>query len=178
MDTIYPKKQKGRTSTCICKLISSSYSFHTAGLSLFGEIPLSRTCKDAGLTANMCVCNKLTPLSVDHPNVTRSAYASVNHINNDLLLNHSDICETLALKEVIDAQYMNGDEAGQTYYDYVLMFVTEPGGAVFDATVRHSVTHGGYEVQGDIARISWYGSTASCIDDYYIRFYCYCKHQK
>ena len=100
---------------------------------------------------------------------------------NNLLVNHQNICAPLEIKTINDAKYVDLDAS--SFVDkavlraYIVTFMVEPGDGFFEATVRHS-TLLGYKVQGNIARVNMYHNTSACVDDAFLKNYCYCKNQQ
>ena len=151
---------------------------------MFGEIPLTRTCEDARIPSDLCACRVMKSAVVDFDNVDvlfNTAEVASNHINN-LLVDHQKICASLRLKNIYDikylhAEYMSREDEKVSFQDYVVTFTLEPGDGFFEAIVRHS-TLLGYKVQGNIARVNMYHNTSACVDDTFLKNYCYCKNQQ
>lgn len=109
-------------------------------------------------------------------------------------------CERLNLSAVLDARRQQGrPELGEgspsaraakkglpRVADYSLLLRTEPGGALFEATVRVrsgvAFSKRGAKrdrellsMAGTISRVNRYGSQSSCVADYHMKLYCFCR---
>lgn len=60
--------------------------------------------------------------------------------------------------------------------DYIVNIKTVPGEAKFEARVRHNINSDTIKVVGDISRTNMYGSQSECMDDYFLRLFCYCTN--
>ncbi|XP_043212456.1 uncharacterized protein LOC122376635 [Amphibalanus amphitrite] len=119
--------------------------FPGPGHSLFAPVPEERSCEDAGIAPQWCVCRVRQPLPPDLDVVSRVANATVRHINDVLLRQVRAQCAELRLLRVIDA-YLTLSETGgkvkDTHYkleafdEISVRLVTEPGLAEFESTVR------------------------------------------
>ena len=143
------------------------------GFSLFLPVP-SRGCLEAKVPQELCSCELSLGLDLNHQKVIKGAQSMIDYINNDLLKDYSTKCVKLKLFKVIDAQ---------TYLKYPnkysIIFSTYPGNAIFDGSVlfnqNSNRTIKNVEVIGTISRISFYGMTSKCVNNYFLKNYCYCK---
>jgi len=58
---------------------------------------------------------------------------------------------------------------------YRTVFTTNPGGGMFEATIRHYTDTDSFEMTGSISRLNTYGSDSKCISDASIKKYCHCN---
>lgn len=151
------------------------------GYSLFTKIPEGRTCEDAAISSHWCTCQQSTPIDKNDPVVIEVAEFTVNYINS-LLEGYAD-CSNLTLNAVHNARVLshNGTEVDQfrEYEDYMITIETQPGGGVFEVTVRRrlNVENGvAFAITGTISRINLYGDQSKCVSDFHMKLYCYCKH--
>jgi len=172
-------------------------------ISLFDEVPVDRTCADADIAAHWCACLRWQPLVVDSAPVRRASQRVVDVIN-DLTSSHRGQCAELGLDDVIGADLFDDDDRllqfrrssdvhgrvpdmtdtlNVTEVLYRVVLRTHPGGALFEATVRHPLQSAGDTFDVDfrqISRTNQYGRQPHCIMDSYphLRPYCYCVHQE
>ncbi|XP_014666826.1 PREDICTED: uncharacterized protein LOC106808578 [Priapulus caudatus] len=172
------------------------------GISLLRAIPATRTCADAGIEPHWCTCQDHRPLSRDDPRALNAARYLVFAINNALAA-HRRSCAWLSLRRIADAmigeetrasltarvvrserddseQHVAYDDATPHFRSVHLLLTveTQPGNALFEATVKLSASDDGgddaYELLGDVSRINRYGETSTCVRDYSARKFCYC----
>lgn len=162
------------------------------GISLFEEIPVSRTCANAGITDHWCPCLQWETVKVEHSHIQNAALAAVEYMN-DLLKKDSvsaSLCANLTLKVINFAQLERPNEAvvkrhlgknaafkqSQEYFcRYQLQFVTLPNEGVFEATVKFHKKR--FIVNTSISRINKYGDQPKCVAAKmpHVRKYCLCK---
>ncbi|CAG7723253.1 unnamed protein product [Allacma fusca] len=160
------------------------------GISLFLQIPLTRTCEDAGLSHHWCVCRKLKPVFLEgNEIVVEGARQAVETLNT--MLSNSLKCQKLVLDSVLNAQvypitddiFLDHSEILQVIEDprletqpvtYNIAFKVQPSGGEFEATVTHQ-TNGSWEVYKEISRTNMYGRQSHCIQDSILKKYCYCR---
>jgi len=150
------------------------YGFILA-MSLFGDVPLDRTCDDAGIPSPFCICHQLTRIPSDSKLSIWAANSAGKDINN-LLKDYSKVCEHLTVAKIIHAHKMEFSK--QKYTDYLVMIETTPGGGQFEANVRYRASDNSMTVDGPISRTNLYGDTSYCVPDADLRNYCYCKKQR
>lgn len=164
--------------------------------SLFKEVPINRTCKDAGILPHWCTCSSQTVLSTSDRMVVKVANKFVSELNDQI--STSSQCEVLTLKKIMSAtkmkpsdvllKYMKTehekDESKiqfgkkvKTNIDFQLMIETSPGGGVFEGTMRFNEYRNSIEMLGDISRINMYGTTSHCVKGIDLKKICYCKKQ-
>ena len=136
------------------------------GLSLFYPLP-SRDCKEAKIPDQFCSCDQTTDVDLRDEVVVNGAEFLVDYINNVLLKQHREKCAKLHLKSVQMAKKFSAE-----LNKYSIIFTTNPNNATFDATFV--VLQKGFELKGSISRISLYGLTSHCIENYFLKNYCYC----
>lgn len=175
-------------------------------ISLFDEVPVDRTCSDADIAPHWCACLLWRPLAVDSVPVQRASQRVVDAIN-DMTSSHRRRCAELRLQDVVGGDLFADDDRllqfrrssdihgrvpemtdtiNATEVLYRVVFRSEPGDALFEATVRHPLSAGSsvddrFEVDSrQISRTNQYGRQPHCIMDNYphLRPYCYCVVQE
>ena len=171
------------------------------GVSLLTEVPLERTCSDAGIPTHWCPCVLWSEVSRYHNHAQKAVLAAVEHIN--ALNFHEPLakekCVKLKLGELSYAEIQTpgtavlrfretGDGDGYTpkyvkparlkhVCHYRLTFTTSPSGAVYEANVDY--IYGKFVVGKGVSRINAYGDQPKCVADLFphLRKYCYCKER-
>ena len=170
------------------------------GISLFQEIPADRTCEDADLEPHWCLCLEWTNQDVTDPNVIAAAEAFVKHVN-DLTKAKRDLCEELSLHSINRAEKhaphsdllkfthsktpdgfvaVLEDKMKATEVFYQIQVTTKPSMALYESTVKHSISTGTYTVSDkEISRVNVYGDQPHCVEADFPTLcpYCYCKIQ-
>ena len=170
------------------------------GISLFQEIPKSRTCARAGIEMHWCACLSWK----DADKSSRDVLAAANYLVqklNDMTSSERTNCEPLKLDVIKDAgvfaphsnllrfsQSVDVDgrrpafghkmEASEIFYQ--LTIVTSPSQAQFESTLKYVPKTKQFSVsETEISRINKYGSQPHCIMEAkpHLRPYCYCRHQ-
>ncbi|KAJ9586372.1 hypothetical protein L9F63_019994 [Diploptera punctata] len=144
-------------------------------VSLFSEVPTERSCEDAGITPNWCTCTKYRIIPTKGKIVTQIANFVVSEINSKIynLSNGTNVCAELAFHKVIQLKR----QAASYHDDYIIVFETLPGAAVFEATVgkqgkkQDELT---FQLKGGISRINRYTNQTECIDDAELKLFCFC----
>lgn len=167
------------------------------GISLFKEIPESRTCRDADIELHWCACQKWTTESLTEHKVKKAATSVVLFINK-FVGNLTDKCATLNLdtittalslrseqdflkfKQTNDADGYRADLTDNTQayiVVYQITFVTIPGKGLFEATTEYNTSSQQFSLQeSDISRINSYGDDPRCVSEAHeeLRKYCFC----
>ncbi|XP_021917636.1 uncharacterized protein LOC110828852 isoform X2 [Zootermopsis nevadensis] len=148
-------------------------------ISLFLPVDKSRTCAEAGIDPHWCTCQRSKTLPVGDAIIKNMSLIIVDHLNS--LLKPYGVCSQLKLVEVKSASVQYPQEhlyektKDQGLKDYVLVIRTTPGDALFEATVRRHINNSSTEVTGVVSRINAYGSQSSCVTDFHMKLYCFCK---
>lgn len=169
-------------------------------LSLFRDIPASRTCSQAGIAPHWCTCLDWQSAMADGQQVgisTMLASAVVEAINNQTLPERK-LCAPLRLVNLTDAKRLiphddllkyNGakDNDGfvpkleghvqATFATYQVKFTTAPGDAKYEATVQFDVSSSTVTVDlTAVSHINAYGDRPHCIIDknFFLAAYCVC----
>ena len=159
------------------------------GISLFREIPATRTCDSAGIESHWCSCNFGEPVDIKQPHIVAGAREILNVINDKL--RESPSCATLTLAQVTDAIEMkiheNIDKHGknakafvdymgfdENVHTYMLTVEAKEGGGRFEATVQYNSDYDAFHVLGDISRVNRYGDQSYCVDLHSLKRYCFC----
>jgi hypothetical protein len=173
------------------------------GFSLFDAIPAERSCADADIEPHWCSCLAWTKVPVDMKEVRQAAEQVILTINS-LTSSRDAVCARLSLHNITSAvRYTAGidllhfkkssdshgrvadltDDMTATQAFYQVTIQTRPGGALYEATVKHvfdAIMVGEFIVDTrDISRINRYGSQPHCVASElpHLRPYCYCKLQ-
>ncbi len=118
------------------------------------------------------------------PIIKELAIASINHINNIKLKNHSHQCKSLKLKTIIRAEVeelqtptiMTNDTIKTNFtHSYTVLFEVSPSDGIFESRFLHDEITKRIFLHSEILRINLYGQTSACIQDKYdLRSFCYC----
>lgn len=169
------------------------------GQSLFSEVPVSRTCKDAHVADYWCPCLRWSAVDTKHSHAQKAALVAVEYMNA-LNSNHSKSakhCAALVLKSVdhallerpnervlrfihVDLSYTPrfrvSNNPTQTYFcRYQVRFATSPNDAVYVANVKYYRKK--FVVSTDIARLNEKNEQSECVanDLPHLRKFCFCK---
>ncbi|XP_013417413.1 uncharacterized protein LOC106178672 [Lingula anatina] len=171
------------------------------GVSLFKEIPKSRTCAHAQIEAHWCTCLNWEKVDKVDENVKKAISAVIGKLNS-IIESQSHVCHKLELGNVSRiVRYSGANEAILQFREsadrdgrlpdfsdnmamseilYQINLSTKPGNGHFEATVHHAVQSGNFTVYDkEISRINKYGNQPHCIAGKlpHLRAYCYCKDQ-
>lgn len=151
-------------------------SFHSiAGLSLFGKIPISRSCVDAAIPPTYCVCRNLTSLPITEPIVAQAAKVAVEYINLQIKDYHR--CSAVSLDKVLSASItpLKTGDSGLHHQHVLVMFQTIPGPSQFDMNIKWTKEENQFSVDGPVGRVNLYGTSAWCMTSPGLVIYCHCR---
>ncbi|XP_060555203.1 uncharacterized protein LOC132716067 [Ruditapes philippinarum] len=174
---------------------------------IFYEIPRERTCLDAGIEKRYCMCDDKMPVSTDNGFIYSLAKFLVNEINN-ILSKYQSECNILSLHNVTEASvtYSMSDKDTfgripnapkgilnkllsnfKTKQDqtgrYFILFHTNHGNALFEGTVDYA-EFGPKGIKNEMTmieepfRLDRYGNQSYCVEDSFLKPFCYCKNFK
>jgi hypothetical protein len=153
---------------------------HLRGISLFEEIPQNRSCGEALIPEDQCNCLK-------------SRYINEEEFKNSTNLDF-DFALVFILKHVIKLTDSQRDLCVQyepdkvkivktiqlhEFISYSFTVIFQPGDAWFEATLKSAKVDGkpSLTLIDPINRLSPYGHTSHCVNDHFLRNFCYCKKQ-
>lgn len=146
---------------------------HERAVTLFREIPLNRSCHDAGIDEQWCVCRPSIAEDPQNSNVQLAAVSLLQHVNK-ITSPHRNLCVELSISAVRSARAFVADPENINALDYALLVETSPGNALFEATIRLFQNQKEPVVLGDVARLNLYKGQADCVQNANLRKYCYC----
>ncbi|XP_018319398.1 uncharacterized protein LOC108732897 [Agrilus planipennis] len=162
-------------------------SSESRSYSLFDNIPENRTCDSANIPSHWCACQENVEIEVNSTMAVEATEFAVAYLNAKI----SDFkqCQNLTLKKIISAKVSfsgNISSLGEgAKKDFTVSFVTVPGDAIFEATVRQTFfKENGLEnkelpytlkITGTVSRLNLYGSQSDCVSDFHMKLYCYCN---
>ena len=170
------------------------------GISLFREIPKSRSCAHAGVEPHWCACLSWVKVQHGDDKAQRAIQALVDSINK-ITESFRNNCEELSLSNITRvvkygqntqvlrfkssadhdgrvADLSDGMKATEDLYQVTIN--TTPGNGHFEATVRFLIAEDRFVVNDkEISRINKYGNAPHCVAKNYphLRAYCYCASQ-
>lgn len=137
--------------------------------SLFEELPLERTCAEAGITKHWCTCVEFEEIDKSSKLVKKVANQIVKQVNADL--SASPQCAKLHLGEIQSAR--KSLEKSST--DYLISLNVDPSEALLEATVRCRNECNDLSIIGSVSRLNRYGNQSYCVDDKNLKKYCFCN---
>ncbi|XP_053645595.1 uncharacterized protein [Cherax quadricarinatus] len=168
------------------------------GISLFSQIPTSRTCVDAFIEPHWCACLSWERVGVEEQRVQRAAHALVHYINTYTAPQRA-LCHELTIQKITWAGKLlptkglltykkNADVDGfvpdltdETEVSEVVYQVhlhTSPGHAHFEASLSYNIRLDTFSVKmEDVSRTNKYGDQPHCVRNSHphLRKFCYCR---
>lgn len=147
------------------------------GLSLFHELPDTRTCAEASISHQWCSCESNEEgVSPQDPLAAMMAHGLVSQINV-WLESQPRKCYPFVLRNIIDVTVVQRSEAErqQNISHYWITVDVSPGGAIFEATVRLNETSKSVSVLDQVSRCNFYYSESYCIRDHWLEKFCFCR---
>jgi hypothetical protein len=164
------------------------------GISLFREIPESRSCKDAHIPEHYCPCYSSQKISNKDPTVQSIAIFITSRINDKFQHHHQ--CQKLKLKEVNEASVIDSnlikhhprftirnvlhrsDIDARLQKRYIISLTTIPGNAKFESTVEVAKNDHMTILDDVITRTNMYKNQSACIKERLLKPFCFCSNQK
>lgn len=159
------------------------------GISFFREIPEKRSCDDAAIPGDYCVCNSYDQMDVGSTESKDVAQFLVSYINQ-VLSKQGDKCAKLHISAIKDFFFVKSNLQRHREREefslrnifgfdpevkkFLSVFETVPGHALFEATVSTN-EKGSYDVIGRVNRVNRYGNQSWCIEDKFAKPLCYCS---
>ncbi|XP_025413865.1 uncharacterized protein LOC112685993 isoform X2 [Sipha flava] len=169
-------------------------------ISLFNEVPLERTCRDAYIEPHWCACLKWQPINVKSSLAVEAAAYFV-HFLNRYNAQYTNLCASMKIKKIEWATKMAPNEGLLKFHAAAdtdgfvpdmssntqvtkiylqLKVITWPANAIFEFSCQYNSNTNQYIVyEKDISRINKYGNQGWCIgkSQPQLNKYCYCKQQ-
>ncbi|KAF4532247.1 hypothetical protein B566_EDAN004333 [Ephemera danica] len=181
-ETLRDLLSMGEESRTWPEIWNNNSSNVSRGISLFAPISTNRACQDAGIDPQWCTCQLgpevNTPLSV--------IQQAVNFLMSDMnkrLRTLNGSCVPLKLTKIKSWKSHELDKfdprIASRIVQHLVTFRTNPGGGMFEATVRQiffdlSVQPAvDFERTGTISRLNTYSRQSHCVKR--LKLYCYCK---
>ena len=164
------------------------------GISLFEEIPKSRSCKGAQIPEHFCPCyssEKVSPLDLEVQEIA----SHITNKLNDKLRDHRPQCAEIKLHKVNTASIVDSnlvqtpsrftlrnlihksDIKSRLKKRYVVTITTVPGHAQFESTVEKDDA-GHMTILNDvITRTNRYNNQSVCIAERLLKPFCFCSSQ-
>ncbi|KAH8381238.1 hypothetical protein KR093_000308, partial [Drosophila rubida] len=145
--------------------------------SVFHEVNVSRTCREAGIDDHWCTCSVMLNVSQSDTVIEEAATQLVN-ATNDYISRHDQgkLCQRLKLSRVLSAQRIN-KAIGKDFELFLIRYevATKRAKANFEATVAWSKTKRRIKIEvPEISRLDEYNNLAQCMSDATVRKYCIC----
>ncbi|BFZ21876.1 hypothetical protein BsWGS_24915 [Bradybaena similaris] len=149
------------------------------GMSLFQKIPWDRTCKDAYIPLEYCLCEHKSLEDINTASETSQLLANLvlNAVN---LKTDKHVCVVFRLHTIIRIIKITLNNNNSNYKNvttvYKVTLETDPGKAVFEANVYAEINSAAWKVANDIHRLNLYRGQAGCINIAEQQPFCYCKN--
>jgi hypothetical protein len=158
-------------------MVNDKLTRYKRGISLFENIPINRSCADALIPDEQCRCFKQNILNEENfkketeysfSNVMQLILDKVNKLTDEV----RDRCVELKEDKIESVKLLNIYQI--VMYKFIVIF--QPGNAWFEADLKQDPNNKKLLIfHGNINRISAYGNSSHCVNDSFIRNYCFCK---
>lgn len=144
------------------------------GQSLFEPISNRRTCAGAGIPDHFCGCREAQELPVTDRLSKVAALAIVYRVNNITEIERKK-CVVYKLHHIIKSLHnIRSDLADGNIAELSVTVRVTPSRAEFSATVHVYLDDSQPASVRGISRVSLYGNSANCVEDFRMRLYCTC----
>ena len=165
--------------------VNDKYTRYSRGISLFERIPVNRSCEDALVPHQFCLCFEENAMSILEfekernmtvSNVTKFILIFVNN----LIKNVTDKCKEFQFDKVNEIRRYNIDSR---FAQYKFIILLQPGDALFEVLISVDKIKAFNDknllkVLGNVVRLNKYGHQSFCINDKFLERFCYCKNFK
>ncbi|CAG2103779.1 unnamed protein product [Medioppia subpectinata] len=138
-------------------------------------IPHSRTCLNALIPDNYCVCDKRKSMNVSEPIVRIASLALIQRINNFV---PQEKCHKLSLESSISAEIIlpsSSTAKPKGFESRIEITVSvKPSDAIFRAQLFRTARSHHWAVKGDITRINEYKNQSHCVHERQFKPLCFC----
>ena len=160
----------------------------TRGLNLLHEIPITRTCADAGIDPEWCSCIDWQKIPTNQYMVRKAVSEFISALNSYTNLFRRQ-CHMLELDEVVEAHMFPIDlrpsqkshSESQHYHPVVVLYQIEikvhPSGGLYGTVAKLDTESGTFVINRDeVNRNDRYGNQSACIAQSHpdLREFCYC----
>ncbi|KAK7486136.1 hypothetical protein BaRGS_00022602, partial [Batillaria attramentaria] len=152
-------------------------------------IPANRTCADAGIPQEYCVCVNTRKVNTSSPIAKKAGAALIATVNAAL---PKDKCHLLQLNRVTEAVEILGEQeylrrqcpsfGNETVnsetvgaFGLGVTVAARPGDALFEAIMLWCYSTSDFVMIGDLQRIDRYGNSSYCVHDIFLKQVCLCK---
>ena len=151
------------------------------GISLFERIDNHRTCREALIPNNYCVCNRKELLKEDAfrketDHTLDSVKPIIVGLINNVTREQRALCHPFEFSKFVQTKKLFIDDSTGLFYEFQVLL--EPGNALFKITLQKVDDPSQFRVVDSIIRISLYKSQSDCMNARQFHGFCYCKEQK
>ncbi|KAK3744654.1 hypothetical protein RRG08_062304 [Elysia crispata] len=151
------------------------------GISLFSEIAANRTCQDASIPSNQCLCGQNIQKFLD-TNSTQSRSLGDALLKAVKAKSDPSKCEEYQLGKLLQVGALSLPTAWKGEKKQFIVasvrLTVEPGGAMFEGTVNMNPDTKQTSVASNIERLNMYKGEVECLPTSREQMYCYCKGNK
>ena len=148
------------------------------GLSLFHEIPANRTCSDASIPEEHCLCGQKVDrfLNLTSPEAVALSKALMSAVKQK---SDPKKCKEYSLDKILQvgvlALPVNMEKVEQKMLMCNVRISVKPGGAIFEATVTMDQETKKTSVSSNLDRLNLYKGEVECQPTSKQQMFCYCK---
>ena len=148
------------------------------GRCLFQEIPKNRTCADASIPEEHCLCGLKVEkyLNLTYPEVSILAKSLLFAVKQK---SDPENCEEYSLGKVLHVGVLDlpniSNQKSRISLTYSVRLSVEPGGAIFESTITMNPKTNETAIRGGIIRLNMYRGEVECQPSPSQQMYCYCK---
>ncbi|RUS91507.1 hypothetical protein EGW08_000728 [Elysia chlorotica] len=151
------------------------------GISLFREIPASRTCEAASIPWDQCLCGQGVEKFLDTNSSEAKALAEAL-LRAVQSRSEPAQCETYRLDQLLQVGALSLPTAWtkekKRFMVASVRLTVQPGGAMFEATVNMNLNTNETSVGSKIERLNMYKGEVECRPTSLEQMFCYCKGNK
>ncbi|XP_049823263.1 uncharacterized protein LOC109595976 isoform X2 [Aethina tumida] len=144
--------------------------------SLFNPVEEDRSCEEAGIDQHWCTCYGYKEVDLDKTVANKLANFVIKRIDKIIRKRHGDKkCANYKLHKIINTSM--SEKLSYNNNTFIMVKIETKPKAIFETTVlfRGSLDKADFYSDSSISRLDWYNGHSSCVDDTYLKKYCFCK---